>query len=107
MTGLSENQRGIVQMLSTMALLIAATQIPTDIPNRSAIVLFFGVLAIMGTGLQKFLQAPAVEQQTILDSLHGFAQAFVSMSPEEQSKMLQNLPTVLPMLVDVVKASKK
>lgn len=59
------------------------------------------VLAMCG-GISQFLKEfagmPKEQQQTVLDSLHAFAQAYTAMSPDQQSKLLAELPTLLPLL---------
>lgn len=102
MTGLTENQRGIVQMLATVAMLIAATQIPPDLPYRNGVVLAFGILSILGMGLQKFLQADPAQQQTVIDSLKAAGpalQKFAAMPPDQQKAILALLEPEAPVLL--------
>jgi hypothetical protein len=101
MPGLTDQQQGWITLVAEVLQALSLVAIPTTLEGQTPAwlpVLLF-LCGAVAKGLMQFQGSPQTQQQTVLDSLSSFATAYAAMTPTEQTALLAQLPTLLPLLV--------
>lgn len=103
--GFTDTQQGYItigaEVLQSISLMSIPATLSGALPSWFPVTLF--LCGAASKGLMQFKGSSVAQQQTVLDTLHDFAQVWANMSPDQQTKLLAELPLLLPLLSTVSK----